>query len=79
MSKRVNQEREKQLQPERIKTAKDKISRLGFVINFEDDTTIKFQYLGNIITFHPYSGWFSGKGVRGGRGLQNLISQISPN
>ena len=78
MSKRINQEREKQLQPKRIKEAKDKISRLGFVINFEDDTTIKFQYLGNIITFYPYSGWFSGKGVRDGRGLQNLISQISP-
>ena len=79
MSNRLNQEREKRLQPDRIKEAKYQIGRLGFVINFEDDTTIKFQYRGNIITFYPYSGWFSGKGIRDGRGLQNLISQISPN
>ena len=79
MSKRINQEREKQLQPKRIKTAKDKISHLGFVINFEDDTTIKFQYHGNIITFYPYSGWLSGKGIKDGRGLKNLLGQISPN
>lgn len=79
MSKRLNQEREKQLQPERIKTAKSRITRLGFVINFEDDTTLKFQYLGNTITFFPYSGWFSGKGVEAGRGIDNLIKQISPN
>ena len=56
MSKRLNQEREKRLQPDRIKEAKHQIGRLGFVINFEDETTIKFQYLGNIITFYPYSG-----------------------
>mgnify|MGYP003608629210 FL=1 len=79
MSKRLNQEREQKLQPERIKSAKAEIERLGFVIQFEDNTSLKFQYLGNLITFFPYSGWFSGKGVKDGRGLKNLLEQISPN
>ena len=79
MSKRLNQEREQRLQPERIKSAKAEIERLGFVIQFEDNTSLKFQYLGNLITFFPYSGWFSGKGVKDGRGLKNLLEQISPN
>lgn len=79
MSKRLNQEREQRLQPERIKSAKAEIERLGFVVQFEDNTSLKFQYLGNLITFFPYSGWFSGKGVKDGRGLKNLLEQISPN
>ena len=79
MSKRLNQEREQRLQPERIKSAKAEIERLGFVIQFEDNTSLKFQYLGNLITFFPYSGWFSGKGIKDGRGLKNLLEQISPN
>ena len=79
MSKRLNQEREQKLQPERIKSAKAEIERLGFVIEYEDETTLKFNYLGNMITLFPYSGWFSGKGVKDGRGLKNLLGQISPN
>lgn len=78
MSKRLNQEREQKLQPERIKSAKSEIERLGFVIEYEDETTLKFNYLGNLITLFPYSGWFSGKGIKDGRGLKNLIEQISP-
>ena len=79
MSKRLNQEREKRLQPDRIKSAKAEIERLGFVIEYEDETSLKFQYLGNLITLFPYSGWFSGKGIKDGRGLKNLLVQISPN
>ena len=52
---------------------------LGFVIEYEDETSLKFHYLGNLITLFPYSGWFSGKGIKDGRGLKNLLGQISPN
>lgn len=38
---------------------------------------IKFKYNGNEVTFYPYKGWFSGKGLKAGRGIDNLIKQLS--
>lgn len=37
---------------------------------------IKFSYKGNEVTFYPYKGWFSGKGVKSGRGIENLLKQL---
>lgn len=37
---------------------------------------LRFNYRGNDITFFPYKGWFSGKGITSGRGLENLIKQL---
>jgi hypothetical protein len=34
------------------------------------------MYKENEITYFPYSGWASGKGITDGRGLANLIKQI---
>lgn len=45
----------------------------------EEDRTnkcIRFQYQGNTITVYPYKGWFSGKGVKDGRGIAKLLKQI---
>lgn len=38
---------------------------------------VKFIYRGNEITFFPYKGWFSGKGINDGRGIENLIKQLN--
>ena len=37
---------------------------------------LEFKYKGNTIKFYPYSGWHSGKGIKDGRGFQNLIKQL---
>ncbi len=72
---RLNKERQQELEPQRIEFAKNEIEKLGYdVIVYEKNIT--FLYKDNLITFFPYSGWASGKGIKSGRGLQNLLNQI---
>lgn len=76
MSNRQDQEREARLQPIRMGTALVELDKAG-ILEFEtDNTTIKFNFKGNTITFFPYSGWHQGKGIKAGRGLQNLLKQL---
>lgn len=76
MSNRLNQEREKKLQPERMEVAKDAINKLGLVIVMENETKIVFWYKGSPVHFYPYSGWHTGKSIKDGRGLQKLLDQL---
>lgn len=76
MSNRLDKDREAELQPQRIKTAKLAIENLGHKIIFESDTEVRFMYQGEIIHFWPYSGWHSGQSIKAGRGLQHLLEQI---
>ena len=73
---RQDKEREAELQPKRIETAKTELAKLNIEIIFEDETTLQFMFNGAKITFYPYSGWFSGKWLKDGRGLKNLLKQI---
>ena len=77
MSKRLNQEREQELQPKRMEYAKQKIQEKGFEIHEENSLYIKFVYRESEITFYPYSGWATGKTIKDGRGINNLISQLN--
>ena len=77
MSKRLDQEREKRLQPKRIQKAVDELNRRKIQIISIDETSVKFNYKDNVITFYPYSGWHSGKGIKDGRGFNKLINQIN--
>lgn len=76
MGKRLNKQREEALQPKRLEYAKQEIKKLKLPISFEDKTTLKFTFEGNTITFFAYSGWFSGKGIQDGRGIDNLLKQL---
>lgn len=76
MSNRLDKEREARLQPHRMNTAIIELDRVGILEFDADDTTIKFMFNGNQITFFPYSGWHHGKGIKPGRGLQNLLKQL---
>lgn len=77
MSNRLDQEREVELQPKRIAFAKEKLTAAGMSITFESDTELKFTYNGETITFFPYSGWHSGKSIKPGRGILNLLKQLN--
>lgn len=77
MGKRMDKEREEKLQPLRVKYAKEELLKLGFDLSFEDETTIKFDFKGNTITFFPYSGWFSGKGIKDGSGINKLLKRLN--
>lgn len=76
MSNRLDQEREKELQPERMEYAIKKLDELGIKLNFQDQTTIRFFWKGNYISLYPYSGWHQGKGIVAGRGIDKLLSQL---
>lgn len=76
MSGRLNQEREAELQPKRMQVAVDAIRNLGLKIVYEDSTKLIFDYNGNSVVFYPYSGWHTGKSIKDGRGLQNLLNQL---
>lgn len=77
MSNRLNQEREKKLQPKRIRIAIHKLSELGILLDEVDDTKIVFHFNCEKITFYPYSGWHTGKSIQDGRGLDNLLKQLT--
>lgn len=76
MSNRLNQEREKELQPIRIEYAIKFLNELGYTELEVDNTKIIFLHKGEPVTFFPYSGWHSGKSIKDGRGLANLLKQL---
>lgn len=76
MGKRLNQQRQDNLQPQRMKHAVDRIQQCGFTIHYQDNNKIMFMYKDNPVSFYPYSGWHSGKGIKDGRGLYVLLQQI---
>jgi len=72
---RLNQERQKELEPERMAHAIKKLMGLGYVVSV-DETKIEFFHKGEKVVFFPYSGWCSGKSIVDGRGLKHLITQL---
>lgn len=73
---RIDKERQNELQPIRMQIAIESLKSKGVTIHFEDDTSLKFMFKGNEITFFPYSGWHTGKGIKDGRGIKNLLKQL---
>lgn len=73
---RLNQERQEKLEPLRFQKAKEEIQKLGFEINHENSKMLNFYHKDELIFFYPYSGWHSGKSIKDGRGLENLLKQI---
>lgn len=74
---RLDKERQEQLEPKRVEFALSKLELLGYSpIYTSQIKCIKFVYNGNVIYFYPYSGWHSGKGVKSGRGFENLLKQL---
>lgn len=76
MSNRQDQEREAKLQPVRINKAVKEIQIRGYGVILETKTCISFMIWGEKIRFFPYSGWHTGKGIKDGRGLENLLKQL---
>lgn len=73
---RLNIERQKRLEPERIEYAVKKIEELGYEVTHRDCLMIQFTYKGHKVMFYPYSGWATGKTIQDGRELNNLLKQL---
>lgn len=79
MSNRLDQEREKRLQPTRMESGKKAITDLGYAIEYESSTELIFTFNGKRVHFWPYSGWHSGATIKDGRGLNKLLRQLTQN
>lgn len=71
-----NRERQQELQPGRVDYARTRLLSLGYPVTEIDATTLQFTFRGCPVTLYPYSGWFTGKTVKDGRGIHNLLKQI---
>lgn len=76
MSTRLNQEREAELNPKRMQYAKDQLILRNIPIVSTDKYSIQFKFKGEICRFYPYTGWFTGKTIKDGRGVRNLLKQL---
>ena len=58
----------------------NRIAELGYTCKWiEQSKCLQFEFKGSTVRFFPYTGWFSGKAVKDGRGLNNLLKQIRDN
>ena len=73
---RLNTERQKELEPQRMDYAKQRLTALGYEITYEDKTRIEFIHKGSVVKFYPYSGWHTGKSIVDGRGISTLLKQL---
>lgn len=73
---RLNTERQNELEPIRMRTAINEIQELGLTIINCTDKMIEFEYKGQPVKYFPYSGWATGKTIKDGRGLENLLKQL---
>nr|DAI10104.1 MAG TPA: hypothetical protein [Caudoviricetes sp.] len=69
-------ERQQELQPGRTEYAITRLRSLGYPVIEINATTLQFTFRGFPVTLYPYSGWFTGKTVKDGRGIKNLLKQI---
>lgn len=61
----------------RIKFARQELEKRGYEVTLdESNKCLIFEYNGNKIRLYPYTGWFTGKGIKDGRGLQKLLKQL---
>ena len=73
---RLNKEREKKLTITRTDTAVKALQKLGFVVGRCPPSSIRFVFNDSIVEYFPYSGWATGKTIKDGRGLHNLLKQV---
>lgn len=77
MAKRPNKHRKAELQPPRMKYALEQLEKAGADIMDVTDTTIHFVHKGCDCKLFPYTGWHTGKSIKDGRGINNLLKQLT--
>lgn len=74
---RLDKGRQERLEPVRMDYAERKLRELGYEITGKNDIAIEFTFKGSTVKLFPYSGWHTGKTIKDGRGLNNLLRQIN--
>ena len=73
---RLNKDREQKLQPVRIEYALTELAKLDISPIYQTDSRIDFIYKDAKIMLYTYSGWFTGKTIIDGRGIEKLLKQL---
>lgn len=73
---RLDIERQNELEPKRIDYAVQQLESLGIEILSRDERKITFLFKGEKCVLFPYSGWHTGKSIKDGRGINNLLKQL---
>ena len=76
MTRRLNQEREKDLQPTRVASAIESLGQHGLDVTQVSARELRFEWRGATVCFFPYSGWHTGKSINDGRGIMPLLKQL---
>ena len=64
-------------EPGRREFVISELRRRGYSPEWDADAkAVRFTHNGNTITVWPYKGFFSGKGVKDGRGIRKLLKQL---
>lgn len=73
---RLDKERQILKEPTRLIFAKNAIENLGYQIIFESEKELHFIFKKERVVLFPYTGWHTGKSIKDGRGITNLLNQI---
>ena len=52
------------------------LTELGYKVTTEQNHAISIIFKGERVMVYPYTGWFTGKTVKDGRGIKNLLKLI---
>lgn len=74
---RLYLEKQKELEPKRMEFAYNCITNLGLEITSKTESKIEFIFKNEKVILFPYSGWHSGKSIKDGRGINNLLKQLN--
>lgn len=74
---RLDKENVKQKEPIRFNYALDEFKKKGVKIIFINDKRIDIEYKNHTIQFFPFTGWHTGKSIKDGRGIKNLLKQLN--
>ena len=74
--KALRKERRERRELSRMEYARGAIERLGYKVTLISNTTIMFEFRGEKVRVYPFTGWFTGKTVTDGRGINKLLRQI---
>lgn len=53
------------------------LTEAGIDISYEDDSKLEFWHNHHMVTYYIKKQWATGKSIQDGRGLKNLIKQLT--
>lgn len=70
-------EHRRAIEPERFKYAVKRLREAGHEVE-EDARDDKCLVVNGYIKFWPFTGWYAGKGIGSGRGIDSLVKALQP-